>query len=87
MRLIGGFFRSIESWFEPVHVSQAYTRADYALLLSILVAGTWLRFWHLGNVGLHGDEDIMGLAARGVVAHGLPILPSDMLYLRAPCWV
>src|SRR5688572_4961396 len=26
----------------------------------------------------------MGLAARGIVAHGIPILPSEMAYFRAP---
>jgi len=74
----------IESWFTPVTPSLDYRRSDYILLILILAAGVWVRFWHLGNVGLHGDEDIMGLAARGIVAHGIPILPSDMLYLRAP---
>ena len=74
----------IESWFTPVTPSQDYRRSDYILLTLILAVGVWVRFWHLDNVGLHGDEDIMGLAARGIVAHGIPILPSDMLYLRAP---
>jgi hypothetical protein len=74
----------IDRWFEPVRPSQRYLRQDYILLFLILLIGTWLRFWHLGNVGLHGDEDIMGLAARGVITHGIPILPSGMVYSRAP---
>src|SRR5688500_19313538 len=74
----------IESWFSPVTSSQDYRRSDYILLILILAAGIWVRFWHLDNVGLHGDEDIMRLAARGIVANGLPILPADILYLRAP---
>ncbi len=82
--------RLIEQWFEPVRPSQDYRRQDYILLFLILAVGTWLRFWHLGNVGLHGDEDIMGLAARGVVEQGAPILPSGMFYPRALlipiCW-
>lgn len=73
----------IEHWFEPVHPSQDYRRQDYILLFLILAVGIWLRFWHLDNVGLHGDEDIMGLAARGVVEQGVPILPSGMFYRRA----
>jgi 4-amino-4-deoxy-L-arabinose transferase-like glycosyltransferase len=75
---------SIERWFEPVQASQDYERQDYVLLILILAVGTMLRFWNLGNVGLHGDEDIMGLAVRGIVAQGIPILPSDLIYLRAP---
>lgn len=70
--------------FEPVTPSQNYARRDVLILLSILAAGAWLRFWQLGNVGLHGDEDIMALAARGIVEYGVPRLPGDMLYLRAP---
>ena len=73
----------IENWFEPVRPSQLYQRQDRILLILILLVGTWLRFWHLGNVGLHGDEDIMGLAARGLVEKGSPILPSGMYYARA----
>ena len=73
----------IESWFEPVRPSQPYLRADYVLLLLILAVGTWIRFWHLDNVGLHGDEDIMGLAVRGLLELGSPILPSGMYYPRA----
>src|SRR5687767_8216812 len=76
--------RHLENWFEPVQPSQVYVRLDYVLLFLMLAIGTWLRFWRLDNVGLHGDEDIMGLAARGIVAHGIPVLPSEMLYFRAP---
>jgi hypothetical protein len=74
----------IDRWFEPVRPSHGYTQRQYVVLALLIVAGALLRFWHLDYVGLHGDEDIMGLAARGIVAHGMPILPSDMLYLRAP---
>jgi hypothetical protein len=74
----------VDRWFEPVEPSQAYDRRHFIALLLLLAAGAWLRFWHLDNVGLHGDEDIMGLAARGIVASGIPVLPSGMEYWRAP---
>jgi hypothetical protein len=77
-------FAFIDQWFEPVAASQDYKRGHLLALTLVIAAGAWLRFWHLGNVGLHGDEDIMGLAARGIVAHGIPVLPSDMVYWRAP---
>ncbi len=80
---VAHLLKLIDHWFEPVHPSQDYTRQDYILLVLILAVGTWLRFWHLDNVGLHGDEDIMGLAARAVVEQGAPILPSGMYYGRA----
>jgi 4-amino-4-deoxy-L-arabinose transferase-like glycosyltransferase len=76
--------RYLDLWFEPVSASQDYSKRHRAALVLTLVLGAWLRFWHLGDVGLHGDEDIMALAARGIVAHGVPVLPSDMTYWRAP---
>jgi 4-amino-4-deoxy-L-arabinose transferase-like glycosyltransferase len=51
---------------------------------ALLLAGTFVRFWGLDNVGLHGDEETMALAARGVLETGEPILPSGLFYGRAP---
>jgi 4-amino-4-deoxy-L-arabinose transferase-like glycosyltransferase len=75
---------SIDRWFEPVNPSQEYRQNHYVVLALLIVAGALVRFWHLDNVGLHGDEDIMGLAARGVAAHAVPVLPSGLVYWRAP---
>jgi 4-amino-4-deoxy-L-arabinose transferase-like glycosyltransferase len=58
------------------------SRADLQLLLSITVLGALLRFWGLGGIGLHGDEDTMGLAVKGILESGSPTLPSGMLYVR-----
>jgi hypothetical protein len=74
----------IGRWFYQPTVSQDYRQADYVVLGLILAVGVFLRFWGLDNVGLHGDEDIMALAARGVLEHGIPILPSEAVYARAP---
>jgi hypothetical protein len=71
-------------WFEPVYPSQDYQGAHYLILGLILAVGAGLRFWALGYAGLHGDEDIMGLAAKGVLEHGIPLMPGEMLYTRAP---
>ena len=49
----------------------------------IVVAGTAVRFWGLGDVGLHGDEKTMSLPAMHLVEHGTPQLPSGMYYARA----
>lgn len=51
-------------------------------LLLLLALGACLRLWGLGNVGLHGDEETMALAVRSILADGVPILPSGMLYPR-----
>jgi 4-amino-4-deoxy-L-arabinose transferase-like glycosyltransferase len=41
-----------------------------------------VRFWGLGAVGLHGDEETMAMAARHILVDGRPILPSGMFYPR-----
>jgi predicted membrane-bound mannosyltransferase len=76
----------IDRWFESVSASQDYKRDHFIVLALLIIAGAALRFWHLDNVGLHGDEDIMGLAARGIIEHGIPVLPSEMVYWRAPLY-
>ena len=53
------------------------------LLALIVIAGTFVRFWGLGDVGLHGDEKTMSLPAMHLVEHGTPQLPSGMFYARA----
>lgn len=59
------------------------TRLTLLLLALVVALGTVLRFWGLGNIGLHGDEDVMALAVRGILDTGAPTLPSGMLYPRA----
>jgi hypothetical protein len=62
------------------------TRADVniiVVLLGILAIGTAVRFWGLGDVGLHGDEETMAMPTMHIVEHGSPLLPSGMLYPRA----
>jgi hypothetical protein len=73
----------ISRWFYPSRGSVEPSRNDYVMLWLIVAAGAALRFWQLGYAGLHGDEDIMGLAAHGLLEHGVPVLPSDMVYTRA----
>ena len=53
------------------------------LLASLVIAGAVVRFWGLGDVGLHGDEETMAMAVRGILIDGRPILPSGMFYPRA----
>ncbi|MFZ0255478.1 MAG: glycosyltransferase family 39 protein [Gammaproteobacteria bacterium] len=67
------------------HVTAAdyrYGRHHYVLLSLICILGVWLRFWGLGNVGLHGDEKTMVFPVLQILESGLPYLPSGMLYPR-----
>lgn len=73
----------IATWFEPVTPSRDCHRSQYAFLFLILAVGAFLRFWGLGNVGLHGDEETMAMAAMGILEVGDPYLPSGMYYPRA----
>jgi hypothetical protein len=52
------------------------------LLFGVLFAGGVVRFWGLGEPGLHGDEETMALATMHIVQDGRPILPSGMFYPR-----
>jgi hypothetical protein len=47
-------------------------------LLAILVIGAMVRFWGLGSVGLHGDEETMAMPTMHIVEHGTPFMPSGM---------
>lgn len=73
----------ISRWFAPTTASQDYNRFDYVLLCLILMAGVVVRFWGLGNVGLHGDEETMAMPAMAILDTGQPYLPSGMYYSRA----
>lgn len=57
--------------------------AHWWLLASLMLAGGIVRFWGLGDVSLHGDEETMAMAVRGILSDGIPLLPSGMFYPRA----
>src|SRR5262245_10794891 len=52
-------------------------------LLMLVAIGAMIRFWGLGDVGLHGDEETMALPVRHIVEEGTPYFPSGMFYGRA----
>jgi 4-amino-4-deoxy-L-arabinose transferase-like glycosyltransferase len=54
------------------------------LLAAIVIAGTVLRFWGLGAMGLHReDEDTSALPVLHILADGSSRFPSGMYYARA----
>jgi hypothetical protein len=77
-----GLLRAFASQFEVTAPAERETLLHRVLLLAVLCLGTFVRFWGLGDPGLHGDEDTMALATMHIVKDGLPILPSGMFYPR-----
>jgi hypothetical protein len=79
---VGGLLRSLSELFRITMPLERDQLAHRIMLLVILSVGTWVRFWGLANVGLHGDEETMAMATMGIVREGAPILPSGMFYPR-----
>ena len=64
--------------------SKTQIRVSVALLVAaILAIGFWLRFKHLGDLGLVVDEGVEILAVEGILKHGLPKFDSGLIYRRA----
>lgn len=70
-------------FFQSKSTGFLYTPTQLMILVLILAGGTMLRFWGLGNIGLHGDEETMAMPALAILESGKPLLPSGMLYPRA----
>lgn len=76
--ILQGFSQLFEDTRADVH-----QRASFAWWLLALMAGAAaVRFWALGDVGLHGDEETMAMAVQHILVDGRPILPSGMFYPR-----
>ncbi|MGH8327380.1 MAG: ArnT family glycosyltransferase, partial [Steroidobacteraceae bacterium] len=78
-----GILRGVASLFEDTHPRARVDRRTLALLALIVAVGAVVRFWGLGNVGLHGDEKTMALPAMHLLQYGTPDMPSGFLYPRA----
>lgn len=81
----GEFTRWLSGLLETT--APAYSREQervthLVILFAIVCVGAVARFWGLGSVGLHGDEETMGLAVRHILQDGMPVLPSGMFYPR-----
>ena len=75
--------RGLSSLFEDTQPRARADRKTLALLVLIVAVGALVRFWGLGNVGLHGDEKTMALPAVHLLEYGTPEMPSGFLYPRA----
>ena len=83
MSLIRAVLADFAALFAPARPQEKSGRREWLLVLLIVTAGAVLRFWGLGAVGLHGDEETMAMPTQHIVEHGTPILPSGMFYPRA----
>jgi len=59
--------------------------AQNKLLIAILLTfiAALPRFYNLGELGFHGDEETTSFASRSFAENGRPSMPSGMPYLRA----
>ena len=74
--------RAFAALFETTTPLERERLAHRVAFMAILCVGAFARFWGLGNVGLHGDEETMAMATMHILRDGPPILPSGMLYPR-----
>ena len=59
-----------------------WTVLEAGLVALLATLACWLRYRHLGMLGLYGDEDHSFLAVKGVLETGWPQMPSGMIYPR-----
>ena len=78
-----GILRGFSALFEDTYPHAPTNRRTLALLVLIVAVGAFVRFWGLGNVGLHGDEKTMALPAMHLLQYGTPEMPSGFVYPRA----
>jgi hypothetical protein len=79
---LNDFVRTLGGMFEVTRPADRERLVHRLLLAIILSVGTLVRFWGLGDAGLHGDEDTMVLAVLHILQDGRPILPSGLFYPR-----
>ncbi|MGH8189020.1 MAG: hypothetical protein ACREUC_20855, partial [Steroidobacteraceae bacterium] len=74
--------RVVATMFEVTTPTDRERLAHRLMFAAILSVGAVVRFWGLGDAGLHGDEDTMVLTVLHILQDGRPILPSGLFYPR-----
>jgi hypothetical protein len=74
--------RLIADCFEITQPADRERASHWLILAALVCIAALVRFWNLGSVGLHGDEETMALAVRHILIDGQPVLPSGMYYPR-----
>jgi hypothetical protein len=57
-------------------------RITIVMLIGCLAVGFWLRFRHLGDLGLVNDEGVQAQAVQRTLERGVPIFASGLFYTR-----
>lgn len=70
------------SLFEIRQPAERTRSSTFWVLAALVIVGTGLRFWGLGDISLHGDEETMAMPTMHIVKDGQPLLPSGMYYPR-----
>ena len=78
-----GMMNTLERLISRTEIAETYRASDWMIVALIVAVGTFLRFWGLGNVGLHGDEKTTIFPALAVLEQGSPYFPSGLFYGRA----
>jgi 4-amino-4-deoxy-L-arabinose transferase-like glycosyltransferase len=76
------FTAALSNLFQATTPLERERMAHHVTLVLIIAVGAYARFFALGHVGFHGDEETMALAVRHILQDGTPILPSGMFYPR-----
>jgi 4-amino-4-deoxy-L-arabinose transferase-like glycosyltransferase len=75
---------AVSAPFVPTAPADLPGRIEKRLFVMLIIASAILRFWGLGDAGLHPpDEDTVALPATHLAWHGEPRFPSGMYYSRA----
>lgn len=64
----------------PIEERRAW---ELPVVCALILLGAVLRFWGLGSIGLHGDEETMAMPVMHILQDGSPRFPSGMFYGRA----
>lgn len=59
------------------------TSKTIIVLSFVLITGAFLRFYKLGNLPIEGDNVYHALAVNAIETHGIPLMPSGVIYLRS----
>jgi uncharacterized membrane protein len=75
--------RAIAVWINKKYAGLEGAYWTILCLGGLLLIGSVLRLYNLDALGLAHDESIQGVAVKGILTHGYPVLGSGQVYVRA----
>ena len=67
---------------ERALVAQVTRSNPWWFVAGLMIVGGYLRLSHLGDLGIHSDEDISWITAKLILKEGVPEFPSGLMYMR-----